>query len=89
MNGAFGFAAAVAQSAAMRHIGPMLMMNRNKQAKLHYMANGFRMLSSGDHVVCAVTGEQILLDDLRYWSVARQEPYATAEISVRAAIARG
>lgn len=65
------------------------MMNRNKQAKLHYMANGFRMLSSGDHVVCAVTGEAIPLDDLRYWSVARQEPYASAEISVRAAIAGG
>jgi hypothetical protein len=76
----------VAQGSRIGHIGPMLMMNRNKQAKLHYMANGFRMLSSGDHVVCAVTGEKIALDDLRYWSVARQEPYASAEISVRAAI---
>jgi hypothetical protein len=66
----------------------MLMMNRNKQAKLHYMANGFRMLSSGDHVVCAVTGETILLDELRYWSVSRQEPYASAEISVKAALAQ-
>ena len=63
------------------------MMNRNKLAKLHYMANGFRMLSSGDHVVCAVTGESIPLDELRYWSVDRQEPYASAEISVKAALA--
>lgn len=70
----------------LRHIGFMLMMNRNKQAKLHYMANGFRMLASGDHVVCAVTGESIMLDDLRYWSVAKQEPYASAEISVKAAL---
>lgn len=62
----------------------MLMMNRNRVAKLHYMANGFRMLSSGDHVLCAITGEQIPLDSLRYWSVARQEPYASAEISTRA-----
>ena len=65
----------------------MLMMNRNKPAKLHYMANGFRMLSSGDHVVCAISGELISLDELRYWSVARQEPYASAEISVKAALA--
>lgn len=64
----------------------MLMMNRNKQAKLHYMANNFRMLSSGDHVVCAITGESIPLDELRYWSVAKQEPYANPEASVRAAL---
>jgi hypothetical protein len=61
----------------------MLMMNRGRAAKLHYMAGSFRMLASGDHVVCAVSGEQIPLDELRYWSVARQEPYASAEISVR------
>jgi hypothetical protein len=66
----------------------MLMMNRNKAAKLHYMANGFRMLSSGDHVICAVSGEAIPLDELRYWSVAKQEPYATAEISTQAALGK-
>jgi hypothetical protein len=66
----------------------MLMMNRNKAAKLHYMANGFRMLVSGDHVICAVSGETITLDELRYWSVARQEPYASAEISTRAALGK-
>lgn len=66
----------------------MLMMNRNKQAKLHYMANNFRMLSSGDHVVCAITGESIPLDELRYWSVAKQEPYANPEASVRAALSK-
>lgn len=79
----------IAVPTLMRHIGVMLMMNRGRAAKLHYMANGFRMLSSGDHVVCAMTGEQIPLDELRYWSVVRQEPYASAEISVRAALAKG
>jgi hypothetical protein len=48
------------------------------------MANNFRMLSPGDHVLCAVTGEAIPLDDLRYWSVERQEPYASCDISVSA-----
>ena len=64
----------------------MLMSNRDRLAKLYYMANGFRQLSAGDHVLCAVTSTKIPLDDLRYWSVALQEPYATAEISVNAAL---
>lgn len=62
----------------------MLMFNRSQPARLHYMANGYRMLSQGDHVVCAVSGEKIPLDLLRYWSVARQEAYATPEIAARA-----
>jgi len=80
--------AAIAVYPLMPHNEAMLMMNRGKAAKLHYMANGFRMLSGGDHVVCAVTGEQIPLDELRYWSVVRQEPYASAEISTRAALSK-
>lgn len=63
----------------------MLMSNSARAAKLHYMANGFRMLAPGDHVVCAVSGEHIALDALRYWSVARQEPYASAECAAQAA----
>lgn len=62
----------------------MLMSQSGRPARLHYMANGFRVLTPGDHVVCAVTGEKISLDDLRYWSVARQEPYASADIATRA-----
>lgn len=56
----------------------MLMSNTARAAKLHYMANGFRVLAPGDHVVCAISGERIPLDMLRYWSVERQEPYASA-----------
>jgi hypothetical protein len=67
----------------------MLMSSKNKIARLHYMANGFRMLAPGDHVLCAVTGQVIPLEELRYWSVIRQEPYASAEISTRAAIGKG
>ena len=66
----------------------MLMMKNNKVARLHYMANGFRLLSAGDHVLCAVTGQAISLDELRYWSVIRQEAYASAEISTRAALGK-
>ncbi len=53
-------------------------------ARLHYMANNYRVLSPGDHVLCAITGERIQLDALRYWSVARQHAYASAEIATGA-----
>ena len=62
----------------------MLIASRNRLAKLHYGPNGFRLLSPGDHVLCAVTGAPIGLEELRYWSVARQEPYASAAVSARA-----
>lgn len=60
--------------------------NSPRAARLHYLANGFRVLTNGDHVLCAVTGEKISLDALRYWDVAKQEAYASAEISTRAAL---
>ena len=66
----------------------MLMSNSKRVARVHYMANGFRLLSAGDHVLCAITGAQIPLDELRYWSVTRQEPYASAEISTRATLSK-
>jgi hypothetical protein len=62
----------------------MLMSNTDRQARLHYMANGFRVLSPGDHVVCSTSGVRIVLEDLRYWSVARQEAYATAALASEA-----
>lgn len=62
----------------------MLMSHRDRLAKLQYLPGTFRMISAGDHVLCAVTGVQIPLDDLRYWSVDRQEAYASAELSVQA-----
>ena len=62
----------------------MLMSNRDRIARLHYMPYSFRVLQAGDHVVCAVTGEKVALQDLRYWSIARQEPYASAQASVQA-----
>ncbi len=61
----------------------MLMSAQDKPARLHYGPNGFRIISSGSHVPCAVTGEPILLEALRYWSVERQEAYATCEIATR------
>ena len=59
----------------------MLMSNTDRPARLHYMANGFRVLTPGDHVVCAASGARIPLEELRYWDVRRQEAYASAEIA--------
>ena len=73
----------------MRHNVFMLMSSKIKVARLHYLANSFRILTAGDHVVCAVTGQAIALDELRYWSVVKQEPYVSAEASTRAALAKG
>ncbi|HWI85783.1 MAG TPA: DUF2093 domain-containing protein [Sphingomonas sp.] len=61
-----------------------MLMAQGRPAKLHYLANGFRVLVAGDHVICARSGERILLEDLRYWSVKRQEAYATAELATEA-----
>ena len=66
----------------------MLMSNTNRAARLHYMANGFRVLTPGDHVVCARSGATIPIDELRYWSVARQEPYAGADVATEAMASR-
>lgn len=63
-----------------------MLMSADRPAKLHYMANGFRVLAHGDHVVCAVTGEKVALEALRYWSIDRQEAYASPEAATKAAL---
>jgi hypothetical protein len=63
---------------------PMLMSNKGREARLHYMPGTFRILTPGDHVRCAVTGQPIPLDELRYWSVERQQAYVSAAASVTA-----
>ena len=49
-------------------------MNRNK-AKLKFNPNNFEIIKEGDHVVCAVSGKNILLNQLTYWNVELQEAY--------------
>ena len=48
---------------------------KNKLAKLEYLPNNFKVLEQGDHVICAVSGKKIYLDQLTYWNVELQEPY--------------
>ena len=48
---------------------------KNKLAKLKYSPNNFSIIEHGDHVICAVSGKKILLENLNYWNVEKQEPY--------------
>ena len=53
-----------------------------KEARIRYLDGDFQVLSPGSFVRCAVTGDIIPLDELKYWSVARQEPYVSATVSL-------
>ena len=49
-------------------------MNK-KLAKIKYLPNNFQIIEHGDHVVCAISGKAINLENLNYWNVELQEPY--------------
>ncbi len=53
------------------------------EAKIEYLDGDFRIVRPGAFVRCAVTGEPIALDELRYWSVDWQEAYASPEASMQ------
>jgi hypothetical protein len=49
------------------------------EAEIKYLDGDFRIVRPGAFVRCAVTGAPIPLEELKYWSVDLQEPYATPE----------
>jgi hypothetical protein len=53
------------------------------EAKLKYLDGDIQIVRHGTFVRCAVTGDPIQVDELRYWSVELQEPYKSAEISFK------
>lgn len=53
------------------------------EAKLKYLDADYHVIRHGQFVRCAVTGKPIKLDELRYWSVERQEAYTTAHEAVQ------
>ena len=46
-----------------------------KLAKIKYLPNNFIIVEQGDHVLCAVSGKKIKLEELNYWNVELQEAY--------------
>jgi hypothetical protein len=70
----------------MRRYGEMTVLNRYDrpspmagEAELKYLDGDFRIVRPGAFVRCAVTGAPIPLEELKYWSVDRQEPYSSPE----------
>ncbi|HZT26310.1 MAG TPA: DUF2093 domain-containing protein [Pseudolabrys sp.] len=60
------------------------MLNRsdrpiNGEAEVKYLDGDFRVVRPGAYVRCAVTGQAIPLEELKYWSVELQEAYASPE----------
>ena len=53
------------------------------EAKLSYASGEYQVVAPGEFVRCAVSGAPIALDELRYWNVELQEPYASAEIALQ------
>ena len=49
-------------------------MNK-KLAKIKYLPNNFQIIEEGDHVICAISGKQIIIENLNYWNVELQEAY--------------
>jgi len=56
---------------------------RDGEARVRYLDGDFQVLMPGSYVRCAVTGAEIALEEVRYWSVKRQEAYADAAIALR------
>lgn len=57
--------------------------SNNGEAKVEYGDGTMRVVKPGTFVRCAVTGEEIHLDALRYWNVDRQEAYASPEAAMQ------
>jgi hypothetical protein len=46
-----------------------------KLAKIKYLPNNFQVIQDGDHVICAISGKKIPIENLTYWNVEDQEAY--------------
>ena len=55
-----------------------------KLAKIKYLPNNFKVIQDGDHVICAISGKKIPIENLTYWNVDLQEAYFSyVEASVK------
>jgi hypothetical protein len=55
-------------------------------AILRYRAADYEVVRPGRFVLCAVTGVEIPLNELAYWSAARQEAYRSATEATQALV---
>ena len=59
------------------------------EAKVEFLDGDFQIVRPGAYVRCAVTGQPIPLEELRYWSVDRQEAYPDPAASMIRETGRG
>jgi hypothetical protein len=52
-------------------------------AELQYLDGEYHVVKPGTFVLCAVSGVQIPLEALRYWSVDLQEAYASPALALQ------
>lgn len=52
------------------------------EAQIDFGDGEFVVLRPGSYVVCAVTGERIPMDELRYWNADLNEAYRDAEAAL-------
>lgn len=52
------------------------------EAQVQFLDGDFRITRPGAFVRCAVSGEAIPIEELRYWDVDLQEAYATPELKL-------
>lgn len=53
------------------------------EARVRYLDGDYQVETPGTFVRCSVTGVAIPLDELKYWSVERQEAYVDANASMK------
>ena len=59
------------------------------EAEVVFGDGEFRVVRPGTFVRCGVTSTPIPLDDLRYWSVERQEAYVDPQASLSRFVVKG
>ncbi|WP_213979937.1 DUF2093 domain-containing protein [Sphingomonas sp. dw_22] len=65
------------------------MLDSGRLAEIRYDTPDYTVLRAGTYVLCAVSGERIPLDELKYWSAEFQEAYRSAEEATAAMLAGG
>jgi hypothetical protein len=54
---------------------------KQREAKLRYLDHEYEVITPGDFVRCAVSGDPIRIENLRYWNVEKQVAYKSAQES--------
>lgn len=62
----------------------MMNLLGDREAKVRYFTSDYEVLTAGNYVSCAITGEHIPLAKLKYWCHIRQEAFKDAATATQA-----